>query len=101
MVTLGNDLDLCPGETMLLTPVFSDVNTWLWQDGSSAHTYTVSGAGIITVEVSNSCSTCLRYTRGQRAASCPATHTRCRYCTVQWSILCAVNHYARRQYSLA
>ncbi len=56
-VALGNDLDLCPGETMLLMPVFSDVNTWLWQDGSSAQTYVASNAGVITVEVSNSCST--------------------------------------------
>ncbi|MBL0006221.1 MAG: hypothetical protein IPP25_03270 [Saprospiraceae bacterium] len=45
----------CAGENILLTPVFSNVDTWLWQDGSTAATYTVSGAGLVHVVVNNSC----------------------------------------------
>jgi gliding motility-associated-like protein len=57
MVELGNDFEICFGETVLLTPVFSNVDNWLWHDNSTLPTYTVSGAGTITVEVSNACST--------------------------------------------
>jgi len=56
-VTLGTDIDICPGETITLSPVFSNVDTWLWQDGSVLPSYTVSAPGVISVEVSNACST--------------------------------------------
>ena len=57
MVALGNDFEICFGETVILAPVFSNVDTWLWHDNSTLPTYTAAGAGTITVEVSNSCST--------------------------------------------
>ena len=57
MVALGNDFEICLGETVILAPVFSNVDTWLWHDNSTLPTFTASGAGTITVEVSNSCST--------------------------------------------
>lgn len=54
-VALGNDLQICTGDQIVLNPVFSNVDTWLWQDGSITPGYTVNGVGTITVEVSNSC----------------------------------------------
>ncbi len=55
-VTLGNDLSICPGDIVVLSPSNSNVDTWLWQDGSSLSTYTIAAPGMITVEVSNTCS---------------------------------------------
>lgn len=54
-VALGNDVQICSGDQVVLSPVFSNVDTWLWQDGSVTPGYTVNGAGTITVEVGNSC----------------------------------------------
>ncbi len=54
-VELGNDIDLCPGETIVLSPVYANVNTWLWNDGSSLDSLVVSGASLVFVEVINSC----------------------------------------------
>jgi hypothetical protein len=54
-VELGNDIDICNGDAVTLSPTFSDVNTWLWQDGSTNQTYNVSQPGVISVEVSNNC----------------------------------------------
>jgi len=56
-VSLGTDIDICPSQTITLSPVFSNVDTWLWQDGSVLPSYTVSTAGVITVGVGNACST--------------------------------------------
>jgi len=55
IVDLGNDVQLCAGDNILLTPVFSNVDAWQWQDGSTAATFTVSGAGLVHVAVNNSC----------------------------------------------
>ncbi len=57
LVELGNDIQLCAGDVLLLSPVFSNVDTWLWQDGSTLSTYNLTAAGAITVEVTNSCGT--------------------------------------------
>ncbi|MBK9104539.1 MAG: gliding motility-associated C-terminal domain-containing protein [Saprospiraceae bacterium] len=54
-VDLGNDINICPGETMLLSPAFSNVDTWLWQDGSAAPTYNASAVGLVIVVVNNTC----------------------------------------------
>ncbi|HQW27184.1 MAG TPA: hypothetical protein PLV75_14535, partial [Saprospiraceae bacterium] len=54
-VDLGTDIQLCPGDNVLLSPVFSNVDAWQWQDGSTAATYTVSGTGLVHVVVNNSC----------------------------------------------
>jgi hypothetical protein len=57
LVALGNDVALCAGDVVTLTPTFSNVTSWLWGNGSNASTYTVNGAGLVTVEVTNSCGT--------------------------------------------
>jgi len=54
-VTLGSDVSICPGDTFDLIPVFSDVDTWTWSDGSTSAFYTVSDSGLVDVVVSNSC----------------------------------------------
>ena len=56
-VELGNDVELCAGDVLTLSPNFSNVDTWKWQDGSTSPTYTVSGSGKIAIEVTNSCGT--------------------------------------------
>lgn len=56
-IALGSDLQLCTGESMLLEPVFSDVDSWMWQDGSSSPTFTVTNPGEVHVAVSNICGT--------------------------------------------
>jgi gliding motility-associated-like protein len=55
VVDLGLDLAICPGEQADITPIFSDVTSWTWQDGSTLPSYTVSGAGQISIEAQNSC----------------------------------------------
>lgn len=56
-VSIGNDISFCDGDSMILTPLFSDVASWLWSDGSSFPTNTIYQEGIVSVEVSNSCGT--------------------------------------------
>lgn len=55
-VALGTDISICPGETFTIHPTFSQVDAWHWQDGSNQPSYTVTTGGLITVEVSNTCS---------------------------------------------
>ena len=55
LVELGNDVALCSGDVITLSPTFSNVDSWVWQDGSTMSSYTVSGAGTVTVEVINTC----------------------------------------------
>ncbi len=54
-VLLDADISICPGEIVLLSPVSSGVQSWLWQDGSTGSTFNVSSPGLITVQVSNNC----------------------------------------------
>ncbi|MDQ3018011.1 MAG: hypothetical protein M3R25_14965, partial [Bacteroidota bacterium] len=54
-VDLGNDINICNGDVVTLSPVFSDVNGWLWNDGSTNQSYSVTQAGTIVVEVTNNC----------------------------------------------
>ncbi len=57
MFTLGNDQLICPGNSVAWNlPVFDDV-TYLWSDGSTATTKTVSTTGTYWVKVSNTCQT--------------------------------------------
>jgi len=56
-VSLGSDIQLCPGDIVSLSPISSAISTWLWSDGSSLPSYSVSGDEMVTVEVSNSCGT--------------------------------------------
>ncbi|HZV71358.1 MAG TPA: gliding motility-associated C-terminal domain-containing protein [Saprospiraceae bacterium] len=54
-VALGIDVSLCSGDVVTLLPVFSDVDNWLWNDGSHLASYNLTGNEIVTVEVSNVC----------------------------------------------
>lgn len=48
---LGNDTLLCAGETLLLNPGLDSTAIYLWQDGSTDSTYTVTASGIYSVTV--------------------------------------------------
>jgi len=54
-VSLGNDLALCPGEALTLSPLHSDVDQWLWPDGSSDTSLLWAVEGPVWVMVSNAC----------------------------------------------
>lgn len=56
-VNLGNDISLCTGDLATVTPTFSNVNNWLWQDNSNLPFLTVNGPGLVSVAASNSCGT--------------------------------------------
>lgn len=49
-LTLGNDTTLCDGELLILKPDISGVS-YLWQDGSTAATYTVLAGGLYHVTI--------------------------------------------------
>ncbi|MEJ8757701.1 gliding motility-associated C-terminal domain-containing protein [Pontibacter sp. H259] len=51
-VNLGADRELCEGETLELN-AFNDGATYVWQDGSTNHTFIVTKAGTYTVEVTS------------------------------------------------
>jgi gliding motility-associated-like protein len=55
-VNLGNDTTLCPGATLLLDATYAGA-TYLWQDNTTNPTYTVSSAGLYSVDVTNACGT--------------------------------------------
>jgi len=55
-IDLGSDTLLCPAQTLQLT-VAADSATYLWQDGSTDNTFTVTGAGTYHVAVTNQCGT--------------------------------------------
>jgi hypothetical protein len=55
VVDLGQDISICNGDSILLLPGFSNVNTWLWQDGTTDTAYHITTNGIINVEVANFC----------------------------------------------
>lgn len=52
VVNLGKIRSICEGEQIELNPG-EDLDTYLWQDGSSSPTYTASENGIYWVEVTN------------------------------------------------
>ncbi len=56
-VQLGRDTSLCAGDSIVIQPVYANVDTWLWQDGSTGSQLTVSNPGTIYVAVTNSCAT--------------------------------------------
>lgn len=54
-VDIGNDTALvCVGDVLMLDATFDDA-TYEWQDGSTAATYTVTEAGVYSVNVTTSC----------------------------------------------
>lgn len=54
VIDLGNDTTLCAGENLILNPTVAGAD-FLWQDGSTGSTYTVTETGAYSVTVSNSC----------------------------------------------
>ena len=52
---LGPDTTLCPGQTLTLSAATSGVS-YLWQDGSTASSFTASVPGIYWVQIANNCS---------------------------------------------
>jgi gliding motility-associated-like protein len=55
-VDLGNDTSLCAGQTLQLD-VFVGGTSYLWQDGSTDSSFTVTTAGIYWVQVGTHCGT--------------------------------------------
>ncbi|MDQ3017805.1 MAG: gliding motility-associated C-terminal domain-containing protein, partial [Bacteroidota bacterium] len=54
-VTLGGDTSLCSGDAFQIIPSSSNVDSWLWQDGSTNSDFNVSAPGQIIANVTNSC----------------------------------------------
>ncbi len=52
-VELGNDTALCIGETLTLDVTDENATSYLWQDGSTNATFTVTESGTYSVEVSS------------------------------------------------
>jgi len=52
--TLGADGRICTGSTLTLDPKISGVN-YLWQDGSTGPTFTITQPGLYTLTASNTC----------------------------------------------
>ncbi len=55
-INLGNDSSICPGSTLVLDASTTGA-TYLWQDGATGATYTVSNSGMYWVHVALSCDT--------------------------------------------
>jgi gliding motility-associated-like protein len=55
LVWLGNDTAICSGEVLVITPVFTNVDSWLWPDGSSSNSFSVAAVGAIYIDVLNAC----------------------------------------------
>lgn len=53
--TLGNDTTICAGSYTVLRPQPVTAYTYLWQDGTTAHTDTARTPGLYWLDVSNSC----------------------------------------------
>jgi gliding motility-associated-like protein len=56
-VNLGNDTVLCIGESLVLDATNSTEEFYLWQDGSTNSTFTVTQSGMYFVAVSDTCVT--------------------------------------------
>jgi large repetitive protein len=53
--TLGADTRLCLGSTLTLDPKITGAVNYLWQDGSTTPTYTVTRPGLYSVTATNTC----------------------------------------------
>lgn len=54
LLELGPDQPICPGETLVIDPGISDVS-YLWQDGSTGSTMSVTQDATITLLITNAC----------------------------------------------
>ena len=55
--TLGRDRTICHGETIILRPALQLAATYLWQDGSTAKSFSAKDTGTYNLQVSNICGT--------------------------------------------
>ena len=55
-LSLGPDQLLCPGEVLTFNPGIPDVQ-YVWQDGTTATSYSTMQTGLITLTISNACGT--------------------------------------------
>ncbi|PWT70740.1 MAG: hypothetical protein C5B59_20265 [Bacteroidetes bacterium] len=53
--SLGNDSFLCKGQQMILSPQQNPAGNYVWQDGSTNHSYTVDEPGLYSLTVTNTC----------------------------------------------
>lgn len=58
IINLGNDTSLCTTNKLILHAAYPQ-STYLWQDGSSQPTYTVTEAGIYSLAATNTCGTAI------------------------------------------
>jgi gliding motility-associated-like protein len=56
-VDLGSDTSFCAGQIISLAPDNANVDQWLWSDGSTLSTFTITAPGQVSVQVSNGCGT--------------------------------------------
>lgn len=56
LLSLGPDQFLCPGELLTFSPGIQDVQ-YLWQDGSTASSYSTTQTGQVILTISNECGT--------------------------------------------
>ncbi|HLF65308.1 MAG TPA: gliding motility-associated C-terminal domain-containing protein, partial [Saprospiraceae bacterium] len=59
LVSLGDDILLCSGDTVTVIPQSLHVESWLWHDSTTASSIDISAAGIIHVQGVNQCGTAL------------------------------------------
>lgn len=57
LTDLGQDIQLCTGQSQIIAPDLSGADNWQWQDGSNNPTYAVNAAGQVSIEVTNACGT--------------------------------------------
>ncbi len=76
--SLGNDTLLCIGQQMILHPLLQNPITFHWQDGSTQPQYTVTQAGVYSLQASNDCGTSfdeIRITTASCRLELPASFT--------------------------
>lgn len=54
VVELGDDLELCPGESISI-PANATSGNILWQDGSTGNAFVATGMSVVSVQVMNGC----------------------------------------------
>jgi hypothetical protein len=52
-VELGQNVVLCPGQSVTFDATHPNATNYLWQDGSTNPTFTATGSGLVSVTVSN------------------------------------------------
>ncbi|MDX1939255.1 MAG: gliding motility-associated C-terminal domain-containing protein [Saprospiraceae bacterium] len=55
LLDLGNDTTLCPGQLLSLNAMDNAAISYLWQDGSTAPTFTANAMGVYFVTIEDNC----------------------------------------------